>query len=204
MFQPVPLLRQACQNVPILFPSGSGAGQHHDIQARQISLVFPETFPDQAFDPVSGHGPPDLPFGYRQPQAGLVPLIGAGQDREISTADLAGLVKNVFERRGVWKTLLPGKAFADRFRNQTSGTEILAPLGATGTDDRATGAGPHPGTKTMVAFALEVAGLECSFHDSNRWFMAETATRSFAPDFNWKKGGNNTSEITGCQPNPGQ
>jgi len=45
-----------------------------------------------------------------------------------------------------------------------SSGKLLATLGTSGVDDRATGAGTHPGPKTVVASALQIAGLKCSFH----------------------------------------
>jgi hypothetical protein len=56
-----------------------------------------------------------------------------------------------------------------------SGRQSCATLGATCLDDKTAILGTHTGTKSVVALALQVAGLECSLHgaiDSQKQLQA--------------------------------
>jgi len=56
------------------------------------------------------------------------------------------------------------------------GGQALATLGATGVDDRAARLGGHAGTEAVAAKALDLAGLECPFHDRIRKLLTIVMT----------------------------
>lgn len=144
----------------------SRANQNHQIKGTEYRLVKAETFADQTLDPVSLHG---IPGGFdrdSRSKARMAQIIGDRQDRD---QPVTGFMFATFE-----DPLIAGcseqavTAWISRRHNQPakrlSGRQTSATLGPTRLDNEAAALGTHPGTKTVVALALEVTGLKGSFH----------------------------------------
>lgn len=174
-----PVVVQCADYLLVAAFADTRAHQHNQVKASELRLAAAETFPDQALYPVAFDrvaGRLDRNHGA---QAGTVQAIGGCQQRNQAVTGLVlavlenSLVLGCSEQAAIAgitrRHKQPGKRGSDR--------QACATLGATCLDDKTAILRAHPGTKSVVALALQVAGLKSSLHgaiDSQKQLKASS------------------------------
>jgi hypothetical protein len=161
-----PVVVECADYLLVAARADGGPGQNHQILATEHRLMQTETFTDQALYPVSLYGTSGGLDGNGRSQTRVIQTVGDRQDRYQC---IAGLVLTTPE-----DPLILGRreqavsAWITRRHNQParcrSDRQAGASLGPASVDDKAAVLGAHPGTKTVGALALQVAGLKGSLH----------------------------------------
>lgn len=161
-----PVVVQCADYLLVTAFADTGSHQHHEIDAGEQRLSVAEAFPYQALHPVT----PDCVAGRLDrdccAQPGAVQAICGRQHRNQT---VTGLVLAVLE-----KPLILGRCEQAAITRITrrheqpggcgSDRQACAAFGPTCLDDKAAVFGAHPGTKSVGALALQVAGLKSSLH----------------------------------------
>jgi len=156
--------------------------QHHDVKAGKPSLTVAETFPNQALYPVAFNGVAGCLDRDHGAEAGMIQTVGGSQQRNQA---VTGLVRAVLENPLVLGCIEQAAIARITRRHKQpgkrgSGRQSCATLGATCLDDKTAILGAHPGTESVGALALQVAGLIGSFHGTSRQdcFIKHTLARA--------------------------
>lgn len=88
------MVMQGLETAPVVGSAYTLAGNHHQIEAGQPALMMSETFPYQAFDPVSLHRAATVFLGNRQPKPGIGHAIRVGQHQKEGIRGTPTIVKN--------------------------------------------------------------------------------------------------------------
>ena len=80
-----------------------------------------------------------------------------------------GVIKDSLEITGAKQALgfAKGKLHSGDTKSALNASQLLTAFGATTSQNQTAVFGSHTSTEAVVANALDVAGLECSFHDTN-------------------------------------
>jgi hypothetical protein len=153
-------------NLLIAAYADTGTNQDHQVFPGEHPLLQSKTFADQPFDPVAFHG---VAGGFdrdNHAQAGVIQAVGSCQycDQAVTGLMLA-LFENPLILGCAEQAVVAGITRRhDLLDKPCSGRQAGAPFGPTRLDHETAALGAHPGTKTVDALALQVAGLKCSLH----------------------------------------
>lgn len=139
-----------------------GAGHYYEIDPAEPVLPLAETFPNQALDAIALVGFANLAFRDRQAKARIGFTIGSREQGQPAICGFERLRENPLELGGRSQAEGSGEPEAGGF--QASDGQSLAPFGTAGIDDVPAIMGPHPGTKAVGPYALDLTGLIGSFH----------------------------------------
>ncbi len=163
----LPVALQRLQQGAVVHLVEPRAGQHHQVQPLQKRLMLAKALPDQALDAIAAGGPAQVLLGNGQSQAGPGLPRGAVEDGEITVTGACRLLEDppvigTRQQAGTARKALRADGAV------SSGRQASASLGPAGIDHLAATLGGHACAEAVGAGALQVAGLECAFHDVTR------------------------------------
>ncbi len=163
---------QSAKELGVVHIFQARAHHHHQVQPPQKFSMLAEALSDDALDPIAGRGLAQAPLRHRKAQAGVRQPGRTGEHDEMAITGTPGILEDPTELGALEQPGAAGKALcADG--PSSSRCQPGATFGAPGLDHLTPVLGGHPGTETMGAGALEVAGLECAFHGGSPNFVCD-------------------------------
>jgi len=146
------------------------AGKNDHVQCRKLMLVQAEGFANDTPNTVALHRPTDIFLGYDKTDPGITKIVGAGKDQQMLVRYFdVSTIENALE--------IPAGQQAQPTGISEIGHSVMRPYAeselcrqtlttfcTTTVQNLTTIFGGHASTETVITFAFQNAGLECSFH----------------------------------------
>jgi hypothetical protein len=133
-------------------------------------LMQAKRFADDTPNTVALHRPTDIFLGYDKADPGMSKIVGAGQNQQMLVWYFDDrTVEYAFEIPASQQAQLTGISEVGHsvmrpYSESESSRQTLTTFGATTVQNLTTIFGGHASTETVITFAFQNAGLECSFH----------------------------------------
>jgi len=171
------MLVQAVKKRLVAGPHCRRLVQYNDVEALQHFAMMPEGFPDDAFQAVTANGKPAVLFGHGQTEPCVLVAVFLVKNRKHFVAAAFCFIEDAAVSGRIKKPGAPAEAAICRLacgwnffrwirdrRLSVLRRELRSSFRTAPFQHKAACLCCHPGSETMRACPLQIAGLECAFH----------------------------------------